>query len=95
MFKKDILKFNAYGFLTYTEKIKKEDNITINLIYAEGENSYNYVVKYGYLSKKNLDYCVNNLLEDNNNYDKFTPIADLVQSICPSANFYENPEDGR
>ncbi|MDV7185781.1 carboxypeptidase-like regulatory domain-containing protein [Lutibacter sp. TH_r2] len=93
--KKDVLKFNAYGFQQESIKVKNEKNIHVNLIYVENENSYKDILKYNYLSKKSLDFCINTLLEDNNNYDRFTSIADLVQTICPSAKFSIDPENGR
>ena len=93
--KKDVLKFKAHGFQTVTQKIKNDKNLEINLIYVEGENSYKDVLKHEYLSKESLDYCVNNLLENNNNFENFATMEDLIQSICPNAKFSEDPEDGR
>lgn len=89
---KDVLKINAGGFEDQNIKTKGSDPIYINLIYAETKESYNNILKGKHLKKETLDYCIENLLEDNNNYDRFQTVYDVIQYEYPNAKINNNPD---
>ncbi|SDX10096.1 TonB-dependent Receptor Plug Domain [Lutibacter oricola] len=93
--KKDAIKVKAYGFNNYSFKAKGIDSINANLIYIEGKNSYKDVIKYDYMTKEQLNYCLENLIEDNNNYDIYQSVYEVIELIYPGVNIYESPDDGR
>lgn len=85
--KKDMLRMELDGFDYQYIKIRNSDSVNVNLIYRENESSYQSILDNGNLDKKVLDYCVENLLGDNNNYEYMTSIFEVIQSIFPGVKF--------
>jgi hypothetical protein len=89
--KKDLLKFNANGF--FSEKVKTNGNINdlkIKLLYyAEDNNAYKSVLKSEHLTKEALDYCIDNFMETNNNYDQMSSIYQIIQTVYMGASIEE------
>jgi hypothetical protein len=89
--KKDLLKFNANGF--FSEKVKTNGNsndLKIKLLYyAEDNNAYKSVLKSEHLTKEALDYCIDNFMETNNNYDQMSSIYQIIQTVYMGASIEE------
>jgi hypothetical protein len=83
--KKDVLRFTAAGFEELIVKIKKQEVLEINMIFIQGQSNFNDAVEAEHISAQNLEFCVNNLQEDNNNFDKFQSVFDVIQYIYPAA----------
>lgn len=83
--KKDFITIRVDGFRMESVKINSKDSVFVNLIYLNNQKAYNDILENNYLSKGFLDYCVENLLENNNNYDRMDSIFHIIQSIYPGA----------
>ena len=87
--KNDQLVFNASGFQNQRIKLKGQDSLLVNLVIIESELAYDEVVKGKHLSQSKLDYCLNNLIDNNNNYDKLGTIFEVIQFVYPQAKITE------
>ncbi|WP_157961056.1 carboxypeptidase-like regulatory domain-containing protein [Lutibacter citreus] len=83
--KKDMLRVELDGFEYQYVKLGKQDSLNFNMIYRNNEKSYQSVLENNNLEKSILDYCVENLLIDNNNFEYMTSIFEVIQSVCPGA----------
>ncbi|TXG37049.1 hypothetical protein [Seonamhaeicola maritimus] len=83
--KNDQLSFYGGGFHSQRIKIKGEEYLFINLIVIQEEEAYKDVVKSEHMSKDELNYCVENLLDYNQNFDQLATIYDVVQYVYPQA----------
>lgn len=83
--KKDVIKFKADGFIGQTIRIKGEKDTTINLIYIDNESSRYNVVNGKLMSEERLDFCIANLMDVNNNFDRMASIFQVIQYVYPSA----------
>ncbi|MGQ1910352.1 carboxypeptidase-like regulatory domain-containing protein [Marinifilum sp. RC60d5] len=83
--KKDVVKFKADGFVGQSIRIKGEKDTTINLIYIDNESSYYNVIKDELMSEERLDYCIENLIDENNNFDRMASIFQVIQFVYPSS----------
>lgn len=81
----DILKIKANGFENSSLKCKDQNQVALNIIYLNNGQSYEQVLKAGHMDKKSLDYCIENLLDENNNYDKMANIFQIIQQVYPPA----------
>lgn len=91
--KKDQLLFYARGFHEQRYKIKGENSLNANLVVIQAEEAYKDVVKMKYMTKDELNYCIENLLEDNNNFDQLATIYDVIQYVCPQAKVVDQTKD--
>ena len=87
--KKDELIIDAAGFETQYFKIKDQNHLNVNMILIQNEEAYKDVVTKGHMTKEVLDYCISNLLVDNNNFDQLSNIYDVIQYVYPSADIVE------
>ncbi len=87
--KKDQLVFNAGGFQNGRVKLKGRDSISVNLILIENKSSYKDVVNNKHMTQVKLDYCLKNLIDNNNNYDKLGTIFEVIQYVYPQAKITE------
>lgn len=83
--KKDKLVFKAAGFQNTTVKIEEQDSITVNLIMINNKNAFKDIVNEGHMVQSDLDYCVNNLMDENNNFDQMLTIYEIIQYVYPAA----------
>lgn len=81
----DVLKIKADGFENSSVKYKDQNQLAHNIIYINDSQSYKQVLMAGHMDKKNLDYCIENLLDENNNYDKMANIFQIIQQVYPPA----------
>jgi len=92
--KNDIITFEAKGFQYQVFNAKKSPSTSINLLYKDDDNSYTSIVENEHLSEEILDYCVENLIIENNNFDKMNSIYELIQWVYPQAKFVTPDEGG-
>lgn len=83
--KKDILKFKAAGFVGQSIRIKGEQDTIVNLLYIDNESSYYNVINNKNMSEERLDYCIANLMDENNNFDRMSSIFQVIQYVYPSS----------
>ncbi|PKQ64238.1 hypothetical protein BZG02_05295 [Labilibaculum filiforme] len=83
--KKDVVKFRADGFVGQTIRIKGETESSVNLLYINNESSHYNVINNKTLTEENLDYCIKNCLEENNNFDRMSSIFQVIQYVYPSS----------
>lgn len=83
--KKDKLSFKAAGFQNLTIKTKGEASLKVNLILINHENAFKSLVEENHMTQSNLDYCINNLMYENNNFDQLLTVYDVIQYVHPSA----------
>lgn len=79
------LTFSAPGFYTQKIKINDEEYIAVNLIVIEQEAANKDVVKGEHMTKDQLDYALENLLDENNNFEQLATIYDVIQFVYPQA----------
>ncbi len=94
--KKDKLVFDAAGFQNAVIKLEDQDSLKVNLIAINNQNAFKDVVRERHMTQSDLDYCVNNLLDDNNNFDQMLTIYEIIQFLHPTARIVSErtTEDG-
>ncbi|WP_075602811.1 hypothetical protein [Saccharicrinis aurantiacus] len=82
--KKDALKISADGFMQARIKLDgSESYFNTNLIMLKGSSAQYKVVNKGYMTQDELDYALENLTSENNDFSRFQDICDLLQSKFP------------
>ena len=77
----DVLTFNAYGFEKNQRKVNKDnDLLEVNMILKEGKKNEEIAVAYGYIRKEDLTYAVSHYSDLNNDFTKYTSMAQLLQT---------------
>jgi len=78
---KDVIQIKPKGFKPVSQKVSGEsDTIKINLVFIDSNKNRELAVNSGYLTETNLNYAVTNLVQENNDYCKYTDIYSLLQS---------------
>lgn len=85
--KKDLVRIELKGFNSQFIKISTTDSLNVNLVYRNDDNSYKSIIENNNLDKNILDYCIENLMVENNNFEMMTTIFEVIQSVYPGANF--------
>lgn len=77
---KDVIIIKPKGFQTVNQKVNDEtDTVKINLVLIDTKKNRELAVSSGYITKSNLNYAVNHLEEENNDFCKYTDIYTLVR----------------
>lgn len=87
---KDALKIQAKGFETQVIKLSDENVLKINLIYIDNNSAFKSAVAAKHISEDDLEYAVENLMQDNNDYSRYQSIFDLIQAKYPLAKVISN-----
>ncbi|WP_347840699.1 carboxypeptidase-like regulatory domain-containing protein [uncultured Draconibacterium sp.] len=82
---KDALKIQAKGFETQVLKLDNENVLKINLIYIDNESAFKSAVEAQHISESDLEYAVENLMKENNDYSRYKDIYEIIQSVSPLA----------
>jgi hypothetical protein len=78
---KDILLFSASGFDDKSIKIRKSENMSINLVYSNKQTSFNDAVRENHITAENLQKGINrDGLTGGKDYSKYTNIFQLINS---------------
>lgn len=81
--KKDVIKIQAEGFLQQTVKLDKGNTINTNMIYLDNNWAYKTALANQYISQEDLDYAIENLMQENNDFSRYQSIYDLIQAKYP------------
>lgn len=82
MSKKDRLKCKAKGFRSLSQRIDSENDLELNMVFIGSKKNEKLVTAYGYISKEDLTYAMANLNSENNNFQNFHNIFDLIESFA-------------
>lgn len=83
---KDVVMVKPKGFQAVNKKVNNEtDTLNINLVFIDTKKNRALAVNSGYMTQTNLNYAVANLVEENNDYCKYTDIYRLLQGTQGSS----------
>ena len=80
---KDVLFISAEGFLRKRFVVKESGTINCNLILMSGDYAQKKVVANGHMRLKDIQYAVENLMSENNDFGQYQHICDLLQAKYP------------
>ncbi|WP_347840726.1 carboxypeptidase-like regulatory domain-containing protein [uncultured Draconibacterium sp.] len=83
--KNDALKIQADGFQTQVIKLSDDNVLKINLIYLNSGPAFKSAVEAKHITENDLEYAVENLMQENNDYSRYQNIFELIQAISPLA----------
>ena len=83
---KDVVMIKPKGFQSVNKKVNNEtDSLNINLVFIDTKKNRELAVNSGYLTETNLNYAVAHLVEENNDYCKYTDIYTLLTGTLGSS----------
>ena len=75
----ETLVFESLSFKKVKQKINDpKDSIIVNLVFKETKKSKEYAIANGVMTEENLTYAISNLQNENNNFDTYSNIYDLI-----------------
>jgi len=79
---KDVVMVKPKGFQAVNKKVDKDntDSLIINLIFIDTKKNRELAVNSGYMTEINLNYAVAHLVEENNDYCKYSDIYNLLRA---------------
>ena len=88
---KDIIIFESPAFIKVKKKVKNPvDSINVNMVFVNTPKKREYAIGYGIISEENLTYAINNLSNDNINFEAYSNIYDLLIGRFPGVEIYGN-----
>jgi hypothetical protein len=88
---KDVVLLTDRAFYTLTQNVEwGDDPLRINLVFKDTPKNRDHVVSKGYISREDLDYALNNLLDENNHYCKYTDLFSLIKHEYPQVEVKNN-----
>ena len=82
---KDAIKIEADGFQNQVIKLADDNVLKINLIYIDNNSGFKSAIKAKHITEENLEYAIENLMQENNDYSRYQNIFELIQSVSPLA----------
>lgn len=79
---KDKIEFSANGFYSYVFKYAGEETLNVNLIYENTKKAFKEVVDNEHMTEANLNEAIEKYSDQNNFFDSYSNIYDLIQSEC-------------
>lgn len=80
----DRIVIKTKAFQTVTRKVDKEtDSLNINLVFIDTKSNRELATGYGYINSQDLNYAMNNLEQENNEFCNYTNIYDLLVGRFP------------
>jgi TonB-dependent SusC/RagA subfamily outer membrane receptor len=77
---KETIIFESESFETVKRKVKDpKDSVIVNLVFKDTKKSKEYALTNRLISEKNLAYGISNLKNENNNFDSYNNIYDLIK----------------
>lgn len=86
----DVIKIQADGFENQVLKLGDENILKINLIYITNNSAFKSAINANHISEKDLEYAVDNLMQENNDYSRYQSVFDLIQAKYPLAKVISN-----
>ena len=81
---KDKIVLKPRAFKSLIRKVDADtDTLFINLIFIDTKSNRELAIGYGYISQQDLNFAVNHLEQENNEFCNFTNIFDLIQGRFP------------
>lgn len=88
---KDIISFESKSFIPVRRKIKDPaDSIFVNLVFKDTPKSKEYAVGYGIMKEEDLTYAVSNMSQENNNFQSYSTIYELIVGRFPGVDVQGN-----
>lgn len=81
--KKDVIYISAKGFTKERISVNNTNTIDCNMILLPGDVAIDNVIEGGYLDEKDIEYAVENLMGENNDFSRYQDICDLLQAKYP------------
>jgi TonB-dependent SusC/RagA subfamily outer membrane receptor len=83
---KDVIMVKPKGFQAVNQKVNDEtDSVKINLVFIDTKKNRELAVNSGFMTETNLNYAVANLVEENNDYCKYSDIYNLLRGTQGSS----------
>jgi len=80
----DRIVIKTKAFQTITRKVDKAtDSLNINLVFIDTKSNRELATGYGYINSQDLNYAMNNLEQENNEFCNYTNIYDLLVGRFP------------
>jgi TonB-dependent SusC/RagA subfamily outer membrane receptor len=77
---KDIIQIKPKTFKAVTKKVNEEtDSLIVNLIFLNSKSNRERAVGYGYIAEEDLNYAVEHLEDQNNDFCSYHNIFDLIR----------------
>jgi hypothetical protein len=77
---KDVIQVKPQTFQSVNKTVKGEtDTLEINLVFVNSKKNREIAVGYGYMSEDNLNYAVDHLEAENNNFCSYNNVFDLIR----------------
>ena len=80
----DVISFTARGFEPQRIKVKNKKSIELNLIYKGSKEDYKDVMRGNHLSQETLDYCIEHLFDNNNNFHRMASMEQILKTVYPA-----------
>lgn len=81
----DAIKIQAKGFETQVIKLAEDNVLKINLIYYDNNAAFKSAVAAKHINEEDLEYAVENLMKENNDFSRYKDIFEIIQSVSPLA----------
>ena len=83
---KDVIRIREDAFIEYSKKVSQsQESLRINLFYEHNDENMKKVTQGEYISRKDLEYGLNNLHHENNVYGQFIDIFDAIKYAIPNS----------
>lgn len=83
------------AFKTVVRKVESDtDTLFINLVFIDTKANREIATGYGYMDSKDLNYALNNLQQENNEFCNYTNIFDLLIGRFPGVQVKQTPTGG-
>lgn len=77
---KDMIKIKAKAFKPVRKRVRAEtESVSVNLQFIDSDENRQMAVGYGYMSKKDLNYAVSHLDNENLEFCSYSNIFDLIR----------------
>ena len=88
----DVLIFKANGFQPSRRKVTKDDEFfNVNMIFVESKKNEKIAVGYGYMDEEDLTHALTKFRHNNNDFERYTSMADLLKQELPGARVSDSP----
>jgi len=77
---KDVVQIRPQAFQAVNKKVNADtDTVKVNLIFVDSKKNREIAVGYGYISEDNLNFAVNNLTNENNDFCSYSNVFELIR----------------
>jgi TonB-dependent SusC/RagA subfamily outer membrane receptor len=88
---KDVVQIKPQAFQAVNKKVNADtDTVRVNLIFVDSKKNREIAVGYGYISEENLNFAVNNLTNENNDFCSYSNIFELIRGQLAGVNVTNN-----